>query len=259
MPWGADSHELIGLVPAAGRATRLGHLPCSKEVLPIGWELGPSHKPRAIVACEPLLRQMHRAGVVRALVVVADGKWDVLAFLGDGQCVGLDLAYLVMADSPSTAHTVARACPHIGDVTTVFGFPDLVLRPDDALSLIVDRHSVGDADVVLALFPTDDSSLFDMVETDGETVREIVIKPPATNLRLTWLAAVWSVRFTEFVNAWAAAGSSADATPGRELYIGDVVQAAIAEGLAVVGVEVPAGGYDDIGVPGGIPWRPLTG
>lgn len=99
----ADLHELIGVIPAAGRATRLGHLPCSKEVLPIGWELGPNGRPRAVVACEPLLRQMHRAGASRAFVVVGTGKWDVPAFLEDGERVGLDLAYLVIENSPSTA------------------------------------------------------------------------------------------------------------------------------------------------------------
>jgi len=194
---------------------------------------------------------MHRAGASRAFVVVGTGKWDVPAFLGDGERVGLDLAYLVIANSQSTAHTVARACRHLGDATTVLGFPDLVLRPDDALGVIVERHRVGDADVVLGLFPTEEPSLFDMVEMDDEsTVQRIVIKPPATNLRLTWLAAVWGDRFTKFVNEWIAASTSAETAPERELYIGDVVQAAVTAGLGVVGVEVPGGGYDDIGVPG---------
>lgn len=253
MPSAPEAHELIGVIPAAGRARRLGRLPCSKEVLPIGWERGPNGRPRVVVACEPLLRQMRRAGAGRAFVVVGGGKWDVPAFLGDGDRVGLDLAYLVIEDSPSTAHTVARACRHLGDATTVLGFPDLVLQPADALGVIVDRHRVGDTDVVLGLFSTDEPSLFDMVEMDDESaVRRIVIKPPATNLRLTWLAAVWGGRFTGFLNEWVAAARPAEAAPGRELYVGDVVQAAIAAGLTVVGVEVPGGGYEDIGVPGGV-------
>lgn len=248
MPSDADAPGPVGVIPAAGRALRLGRLPCSKEVLPIGWELGPDGSPRAVVACEPLLRQMRRAGVTRGLFVVGNGKWDVPAFLADGERVGLDLAYLVIDDSPSTVHTVARACRHLGDGTAVFGFPDLILRPDDALAAIVDRHYVGDADVVLGLFPTDDPSRFDMVETDGDgAVRRIVIKPAQTDLRLTWLAAVWGARFTAFVDEWVAAGRAHEIE--REAYVGDVVQAAIAAGLAVVAVEVPGGGYDDVGVP----------
>ena len=31
-----EMKDVIGLIPAAGRATRLGHLPFSKELLPIG-------------------------------------------------------------------------------------------------------------------------------------------------------------------------------------------------------------------------------
>ena len=118
-----SSNELVGVVPAAGRATRLGRLPCSKEVLPIAWETDPAGRSRALVACEPLLRQMRLAGAMRAFVVVGNGKWDIPAFLGDGDGVGLDLAYLVIADSPSMVHTVARACPRLGTATVLFGFP----------------------------------------------------------------------------------------------------------------------------------------
>lgn len=256
----ADSHELLGVIPAAGGATRLGRLPCSKEILPVGWELGPGGHPHAVVACEPLLRQMRRAGAARAFVVVGSGKWDVPAFLGDGQRVGLDLAYLVIDDSPSTAHTLARACRHLGEATVVLGFPDLVLSPDNALEVVVDRHRVGDVDVVLGLFPADDPSLVDMVETEvNGAVRRIAVKPRATKLRLTWLAAVWGARFTQFVDEWMAARSSAEAAQEREVYVGDIVQAAVAAGFAVVGVEIPDGGYADFGVPGAVIRRPVIG
>jgi glucose-1-phosphate thymidylyltransferase len=228
-------------------------------VLPIGWGEGPDDRPRTVVACEPLLRQMCRAGVSRALVVLGTGKWDVPAFLGDGARVGLDLAYLVIDDSPSTAHTVARASGHLGDATIVFGFPDLVLQPADALELLVARHRAGDADVVLGLFPTNDPSQFDMVETGSEgVVRQIVVKPAATNLRSTWLAAVWGAAFTAFVQEWVTVGRAAEAAPAREAYIGDVVQAAVVTGMRVVGVEVPGGAYDDVGAPGSLAGRFFT-
>lgn len=242
------SDELVGIIPAAGRATRLGRLPCSKEVLPIGWEVDMEGRPRALVACEPLLRQMRIAGARRAFVVVGSGKWDIPAFLGNGEGVGLDLAYLVIADSPSTVHTVARACRHVGEATVLFGFPDLVLRPDDPFAPIVDRHRDGGADVVLGLCPVDEPSLFDMVEMDGETVRRIEVKPVATSLHLTWIVAVWSATFTAFVEDWLGTRGG-EAPSGRELYMSDALLAASTAGLAVVGQEVRGGGYDDFGLP----------
>jgi len=198
---------------------------------------------------------MRVAGASRAFVVIGGGKWDVPAFLGDGSRVGLDVAYLVIDDSPSTAHTIARACGHLGSATTVLGFPDLVLRPDDALATVVERHRVGDADVVLGLFTTHEPSLFDMVETAEETVLRIIIKPAATNLRMTWLVAAWGHMFTRFLNQWVDAHPMGEAAPGRELYIGDAMQAAIEAGLTVVGMEISEGGYDDAGVPGKMTWR----
>ncbi len=44
--------EIIGLIPAAGQATRLAPLPCSKELYPIGLERGGA---RPKVVCEYLL------------------------------------------------------------------------------------------------------------------------------------------------------------------------------------------------------------
>jgi glucose-1-phosphate thymidylyltransferase len=200
---------------------------------------------------------MAHAGAERALVVLAPGKWDVAELLGDGERVGLDLGYLIVRDSRSTAHTVARALPHVGDANVVFGFPDLVLRPDDALRRLADRHAAGEADVVLGLFPTQECALFDMVETGGDgAVTRIVIKPAETDLRLTWLAAVWGSRFSAFLGEWVAAGRVEEVEPGREAYVGDVVQAAVEAGLTVVGVEVPGGGYVDVGAPGSPLGRP---
>ena len=33
-----SQREIIGVIPAAGRATRLGPLPCSKELFPVGFQ-----------------------------------------------------------------------------------------------------------------------------------------------------------------------------------------------------------------------------
>jgi hypothetical protein len=62
-----DVPEMIGLIPAAGEASRLGDLPCSKEVLPVGIDDGG----RLRVAADDLLDALAIAGAERAFVVLA--------------------------------------------------------------------------------------------------------------------------------------------------------------------------------------------
>ena len=43
--------EIVGLIPAAGRATRLAPLPCSKELVPIGFQTaadGADRRPKPV-------------------------------------------------------------------------------------------------------------------------------------------------------------------------------------------------------------------
>ena len=76
--------ELIGLVPAAGQASRLGPLPGSKELLPIGFRAG-SAGPEPRVPFQELRTALRAGGVERAFVVLRPGKWDVPAHLVNGR------------------------------------------------------------------------------------------------------------------------------------------------------------------------------
>lgn len=245
---------LLGLVPAAGSARRLGLLPCSKEIYPLAWERraggGGGRRPR--VACDDLLAAFRAAGVRRTLVVVGHGKWDIPAFLGDGADRGLDLGYLTIRGSPDVPHTVARSRGFLGEAVVAFGFPDIVFRPEDAFRHLHARYRTAACDLVLGLFPARAPEKVDMVETGpaGE-VQRLEIKPRETTLSQTWLLALWGPEFTRFLSAFVAdvdAGRSPPA-PDRELYLGDVVQAAVESGLRVCGVGLEGADYLDIGTP----------
>ena len=83
----------VGIVPAAGWATRIDPLPCSKELYPIGFRSvdgGPSVRPKAVCLC--LLEKMKRAGVTSAYIVLPEGTWDIPTYLGDGTIVNMHLA-----------------------------------------------------------------------------------------------------------------------------------------------------------------------
>jgi glucose-1-phosphate thymidylyltransferase len=252
--------EVVGLVPAAGRATRLGVLPCSKEIYPLGFTTPPHRGGRVRVACDDLLTAMARAGAERAFVVLRSGKWDIPAFLGAGGGMHPRLAYVPLPDSPSTLHTVDAALPFVGDAQVLFGFPDIPFTPLDAFARLLARQDASGDDVVLGLFPAPRPHKVDMVEVDpvSGAVRALVIKPARTALRHAWILALWGRAFSAFVHddvRAAGAGRDGGAAAG-ERFVGHALQAALEAGLRIGGVTLDDGRFRDIGTPDELPAAP---
>lgn len=237
--------RVLGLIPAAGRAERLGPLPCSKELLPIGFRDTP-RGPAPKVACHYLLERFRAAGIRRALLVLHESKWDVPRYLGTGEIADVSLAYVVIPGSKSVPETLDRAFPFSEDSIVALGFPDVLFEPADAYARLIERQAETGADLVLGLFPTTRFRTTDMVEPGpGGRVIRVEVRPESTTLRYNWLLAVWSPVFTRFLHE---AVHTAPAGEG-ELQTGAIIQAAVAAGLHVQGVEFPDGSYRDIGTP----------
>jgi glucose-1-phosphate thymidylyltransferase len=239
--------EVIGLIPAAGRALRLKPLPCSKEVYPVGFhEAEPGVPSRPKVVCHYLLEKMRAAGITKACIVMLQGKWDIPNYLSDGQLVGMDLIYRVVPESPSPVHTLDRAHPFIRNSPVAFGFPDILFRSADAYSRLLQRQAETRADVVLGLFSIREPHKWDMVELDDQgRVTTIVFKPAQTHLRYGWSIAVWTPDFSRFLHEFVAEHGSET----RELIVGDVLFAAVQQRLRVEAVEFPDDVCLDIGTP----------
>lgn len=246
-------------MPAGGQATRIAPLPCSKELYPVGFQLvGGGRGPRPKVVCHYLLEKMRLAGISRAYIVLREGKWDIPAYLGDGTMLDIHLAYLMMRLPFGTPYTLNQAYPFVQDALVALGFPDIIFQPDDAFVHLLARQAATNADVVLGLFPTDHPQTADMVDLDGNgRIRQIVIKPLQTDLHYTWIIAVWTPSFTRFTHEYLAAAQTQraqdntgnDPSKQRELFVGDVIRAAIDAGLQVEKVLFPEGNYLDIGTP----------
>jgi glucose-1-phosphate thymidylyltransferase len=196
---------------------------------------------------------MKKAQVIQTYIIVGQGKWDIPAYLDDGDRFGLDLAYLTVRDSHGAAFTVDRAHAFVRDATIVFGFPDIQFTPNSAFRQLLAKLHDSSADVILGLFPTVQPHKADMVDCDDEgRVRTILVKPLETDLRLTWITAVWTPSFTDYLHAYVeqrmtGRGSDAD---GREVHIGHVMQAGIGDGMTIDSVTFPEGAFRDIGTPG---------
>lgn len=250
-----DGMEPIGLIPAAGQALRLQPLPCSKELLPVGWRSDRESRPRAQVVCHGLLEKLNQAGVRNVYVVLRPGKWDIPAYLGNGSELGLNLAYLVATQTFGVPYSLDRAQPFVRKARIFLGFPDLLFQPRDAYVHLNTAHDRHRADVTLGLFELErraDVSKVDLVDflPDGK-VRDILIKPAASDLAYSWIAAVWTPRFTQFMHEYVEhdrASRCADSA-APELHLGHVLQGALRTGLRVIAHPFPGQTFVDIGTP----------
>lgn len=117
---------------------------------------------------------------------------------------------------------------------------------------MVGRHRASDDEVTLGLFPTERPDKSDMVATDADgRVREILVKPTATDLELTWMLAVWTPTFGDWLHELARRHGARDGRvpAGGELHPGTALGAALGEGARVGSVAFPEGSSLDIGTP----------
>ena len=252
--------EVVAVLPAAGRSLRLAPLPCSKEILPVGLQaMIDLRASRLKVVSHYLLECLQQAEIRKGYIVIRRGKWDIPAYWGGGEILGMNLAYLVIEGSSGPPDTIDRAYPFVKDKIVAFGFPDIILRPKEVFAKLLDRLNYSGSDVVLALFPAQDPKAMDMIDIDAAfRVRAIHLKPRTSRLRYAWLCAVWTPVFTEFLHQFlrrVKRGKKVGVIGNRRIDAqGDipvwvVLKEAVTAKLKVDGVTFPTGRYIDIGTP----------
>lgn len=230
------------VIPAAGFARRLGDaIAGSKEVLPVAGRPAAAH----------LMERLARSGVDRAVVALRRGKWDVLEALRPAHLHGVDVAYVIVDETPSVVHSLAPALRLASGDLIALAFPDVIFEPRDAFAHMLATRTSSGADVVLGLFPTDTPERVDMVRLDdaGRPI-EIVIKQPDCGLRHSWTLAVWTPHFTDYLLRHL--DDDPACGPTGELQVGEIVQTAIVDGMEVAAVAFDDGHYVDIGTPDGL-------
>ena len=220
-----------GIVPAAGRGSRIQPLAFSKELLPVGSRHdGGVERPCAV--SEYLLDRMVLGGADRICMVISPGKHDILAYYG-ADYAGAHLAYVVQPQPSGLCDAVFRAVPFVGtDEPVIVGLPDTVWFPKAGFSALPD-------DVLsFLLFPVERPELFDAVVLDDDgSVREIQVKRPDAASRWIWgafkmpgavfhaLHALWLARgrqdeyFGTLVNSYLAGGGRALGVKAGESYV----------------------------------------
>jgi glucose-1-phosphate thymidylyltransferase len=212
---------MLGIVPAAGRGSRIQPLGFSKELLPVGSRMdGQTERPCAV--SEYLVRRMVRNGVDRICFIIGSGKSDILEYYAAGY--GSAAAIFVAQPSPvGLCDAIFRAAPLVvPEETVLIGLPDTIWFPEDGFCHLPDDR------LSFLLFPVDRPELFDAVVVDQDgRVEQIQVKQRDAATDWVWgafkmpgrifhrLAGLWRERdgcdeyFGTLVNAYLAAGGEA--------------------------------------------------
>lgn len=244
------TEDVIGLMPAAGLAKRLGLNSGSKEMLVV-----PQARPEdpAEADFKPvsqlLLENFAHSGIQKVFVILRAGKWDIPEYYEDGSKFGVHISYILTRFFYGPPYSLDAAYPHFEKNTVALGFPDIIFNESDAYRKILDKLSSDQCDLVLGLFPANRPDKVDMVELDPDgRVKRIDIKPGSSNLRLTWGIAVWRPVFSRFMHTLLAQKLRTH-TDLEDVHIGNIIQAAIENGMDIRATIVANKPYLDIGTP----------
>ncbi|MDH4089119.1 MAG: sugar phosphate nucleotidyltransferase [Cyclobacteriaceae bacterium] len=248
------NNQIIAIIPAAGKATRLGQLPFSKELYPIGFEHYENKRiPKPVGSY--LLENIAAAGVSEFHFVIRNGKWDIPAYFGSGKKYDCNISYHVADYEYGVPFTVNQVYPLSKDKIVVLGFPDNLIKPKNAFSLLIkELNAKSDTSVALGLFPATRPEKCDLVDYDEtQKVTAIKIKSSVpTNLKYAWVIAAWKPEFSTFLNGYVLnklSTQSRDELLSKEYHLGDAIISAIQTGMKVQSVIFDEGGFIDIGTP----------
>jgi glucose-1-phosphate thymidylyltransferase len=222
-----------GIIPAAGRGTRIQPLAFSKELLPVGSRCENGME-RPCAVSEYLVERLILGGATKICFVISPGKSDILNYYGGGYGA-VSFAYVVQPHAAGLCDAVFRAAPLIPpDETVAVGLPDTVWFPDAALGTLPETR------LSFLLFPVEHPEFFDAVVLEGDEVREIQVKQPAPASNWIWGAFKMPARvFYELHALWIA-------RQYRDEYLGTLVNAYLAQGGRAVGVKTGTA-YVDVG------------
>jgi glucose-1-phosphate thymidylyltransferase len=244
----SSARPIFGIVPAAGRATRLPNRAGSKELLPVG-DVAHAGGRRLRAISEHLVDAMVDAGAERIYIVVAPDKRDIVEFYGRGERHGVAIEYVYQHDPTGMSDAIDLAFEPLRQATVLMGMPDTIVRPVSSLRMVRELLDRTGCDVALAVSPTDEPWRLGPVRVDAEgRVLEIMDKPPMAPHNRVWTVACWSPRFTGFLHRHLRQQPRVVA----EAPLGLIMQAALEQDFAVRAMVFADGRYVDAGTIDGL-------
>lgn len=227
-----------GIIPAAGRGTRMQPLGFSKELLPVG-SRDAEGREHPLAVSEHLLERMLLGGADKICFVIAPGKTDILHYFG-GRYSEADIVYAVQPEPRGLCDSLFRSTHVLGhDDDVLIGLPDTVWFPKTAY------RALPRCGLAFVLFPVQQPELFDAVVTDErDRVIEIQVKSPTPRTSWVWGAVKVSAGiFRDLHQLWIARQRADE-------YLGTLVNAYLTAGGQAFGFKVGTA-YADVGTPTG--------
>jgi len=248
------NNDIVGLIPCAGKAVRLGVLPFSKELYPIGLDKFQG-KQNIKVVSSYLIDHMKDAGVKDFHLILKEEKWDIPSYFSNLKQLKINLCYHIVNIDYGVPFSLNTAYPFIKDKIVCLGFPDILFKPKKVYNqLLTKLSSDSNISVVLGVMPIDKPKKWDMVEYDSKNkIKRIVIKSSTEkSLKYGWFCAVWNAKFSDYLNSYISdllKEKSPKDLKNSEIYIGDVIRSAIKNGHNIESVIFEEGTCLDIGTP----------
>jgi len=223
-----------GIIPAAGCGSRIQPLAFSKELLPVGSRLTDGAE-RPCAVSEYLCERMITGGADKLCFVIAPGKSDILEYYG-GSYGSASIAYVVQPEASGLCDAIFRVAPLIApEEHLLVGLPDTIWMPADGY------QALPDGVLSFLLFPVDNPSVFDAVETDeAGNVREIQVKRKDASTNWIWGGFKMPGRILHELLALWIERERADE------YMGTLVNSYLAKGGRALGVRAGQA-YVDVG------------
>jgi len=221
-----------GIVPAAGKGTRIQPLAFSKELLPLaGQHDGATQRPRAV--SDFLVERFLSAGARCICFVISPGKSDIFEYYARAENPAT-ICYAVQPEPAGLCDAIFRALPLISaNESVIVGLPDTIWFPADGLARLPDdRFS-------FLLFPVENPQLFDSVECDSEgRVLRIRVKEAGASSQWIWGAfKLPAAALRSLHDLWIERGRADE-------YVGTLVSAWIAHGGEAWGLHAGEAYYD---------------
>lgn len=245
------SDQYIGLIPAAGNATRLQKLLIgSKEIysFTIRDNDGVEH---SYPVCKCLLDSYYESGIKDVCIILRKEKEDIIDMLGGGEKYGVNIRYIYTEPTFGPPYTLDQAYTQVKNKYVALGFPDILFKPRSTFKALIDKQQESNADVVLALFIAPNPHKMDMIEFDdlGKIIA-IDIKPKQTSLIYTWILAVWNPTFSNFMHmSLQTLLTEFESKQHSECHVGTIFKMALEEGITFDHVVIEDGELMDIGTP----------
>jgi glucose-1-phosphate thymidylyltransferase len=230
--------ETIGLIPCAGKGTRLG-MPFSKEMFPDVRHT--SYRPIITYTIEA----MKKAGIRHIIVTVNPYKTDLMKFLGNGHQFGINLTYCMHPEAKSLPESLNEAYHLIKNKRVVFAMPDTIIQPHDFIKSALEYHKEEtNSEVTLGCFRTENPTSVSVVEFNGNRITNVIEKPNETHLEWMWGMMVWEPTFANDLNEFCLNMKPKDGV--KELYLSDSLHKLIRKNK-VYAYKSEVGKYRDLG------------